>query len=157
MLNVICTSNHQPKNQSTNHQAEKLFHSNKSTKRHLLFRMSTRTHFRSSRAAISHSTLWYSLAILQCSLYTRTLSFRDTQGGTGCGETEEKMSGKKQMCAEEEKWKIEKKNLNSCSSQLTSYLMNFSCLKILMSMLQHHYEVLSVHLQSLFKIWESLI
>lgn len=42
------------------------------------------TYLRSSRAVISCLTWWNSLAILQCSLYTWTLSLRDTQGGTGC-------------------------------------------------------------------------
>lgn len=46
------------------------------------------THLRSSSTAISCLTWWNSLAILQCSLYTWTLSFSDPQGGTGCSREE---------------------------------------------------------------------
>ena len=46
------------------------------------------THLRSSSTAMSCLTWWNSLAILQCSLYTWTLSLRDTQGGTGCKRSE---------------------------------------------------------------------
>lgn len=54
----------------------------------LLFPLFTRTHLRSSSTAISCLTWWNSLAILQCSLYTWTLSFSDPQGGTGCNREE---------------------------------------------------------------------
>lgn len=54
----------------------------------LLFPLFTGTHLRSSSTAISCLTWWNSLAILQCSLYTWTLSFSDPQGGTGCSREE---------------------------------------------------------------------
>lgn len=59
---------------------------------HLLFPLFTGTHFRSSSAAISCLTWWNSLAILQCSLYTWTLSVSDTQGATGCSREEQRIS-----------------------------------------------------------------
>lgn len=102
----------------------------KDTKRHLLLKVfRRRTHFRSSRAAISHSTLWYSLAILQCSLYTRTLSFRVTQGGTGFWRKIRKTVREAPDMCRERQIKNITEFLNSCSSQLPSCLYNFSCLE----------------------------
>lgn len=57
---------------------------------HLWFPLFTETHFRSSSAAISCLTWWNSLAILQCSLYTWTLSVSDMQGATGCSRQEQR-------------------------------------------------------------------
>lgn len=50
----------------------------------------TGTHLRSSSTAISCLTWWNSFAILQCSLYTWTLSSSDTQGGTGCSREQQR-------------------------------------------------------------------
>lgn len=72
------------------HWAEQLLHlknkkdCNRPATAPIALQVFTGTHLRSSSMAISRLTWWNSLAILQCSLYTWTLSLRGTQGGTGC-------------------------------------------------------------------------
>lgn len=71
----------------------------------LLFPLFTGTHLRSSSALISCLTWWNSLAILQCSLYTWTLSSSDTQGGTGCSREEQRPHQRLEMrCYQKLKW-----------------------------------------------------